>query len=68
MATVVDRVRTHRERLRAEGLRPIELWVPDTSSTRVREELAQEAAIVNAADNLDDVLGFFEGATAGWDE
>ena len=25
-----DKVRTHRERLRAQGLRPIQIWVPDT--------------------------------------
>ncbi|MCL1799817.1 MAG: antitoxin MazE family protein [Promicromonosporaceae bacterium] len=68
MADIAERVRSHRERLRGGGLRPIELWVPDTSSAQVRSQLAREAAIVSASDTHDDVLGFFEGATAGWDE
>ena len=27
-----DKVRAHRERLRAQGLRPIQIWVPDVRS------------------------------------
>ncbi len=27
-----DKVRAHRRRLRAQGLRPIQIWVPDTRS------------------------------------
>jgi hypothetical protein len=34
-----DKVRAHRERLRKQGLRPIQIWVPDTRS----EEFAREA-------------------------
>ena len=29
---VVERVRDHRARLRAQGLRPIQIWVPDVRS------------------------------------
>lgn len=28
-----DRVRTYRERMRARGFRPIQIWVPDTRTT-----------------------------------
>jgi hypothetical protein len=27
-----DKIRAHRERLRRQGLRPIEIWVPDVRS------------------------------------
>jgi hypothetical protein len=27
-----EKVRAHRERLRAKGLKPIQIWVPDVSS------------------------------------
>jgi Protein of unknown function (DUF3018) len=27
-----DKVRLHRERLRAQGLRPVQIWVPDVRS------------------------------------
>ncbi|MGI8625042.1 MAG: antitoxin MazE-like protein, partial [Geodermatophilaceae bacterium] len=29
MASTRDRVREHRERLRQQGLRPVQIWVPD---------------------------------------
>ncbi|PYO45229.1 MAG: hypothetical protein DMD33_00165, partial [Gemmatimonadetes bacterium] len=29
-----QKVRAHRERLRAQGLRPIQIWVPDTRSPK----------------------------------
>ena len=32
MADTRDRVRAHRERLRAKGLRPLQIWVPDVAS------------------------------------
>jgi Zn-dependent M28 family amino/carboxypeptidase len=38
------KVRTHREKLRAQGLRPIQIWVPDVRSP----EFAAEAAINEA--------------------
>lgn len=28
--SIADRVRKHREALRAAGLRPVQIWVPDT--------------------------------------
>ena len=33
------RVSEHRARLREQGLKPVQIWVPDTSSPRIREEL-----------------------------
>jgi hypothetical protein len=32
-----ERVRKHRESLRARGLRPIQIWVPDTRKPGFRE-------------------------------
>ena len=31
-----DKVRAHRERLRRQGLRPIQIWVPDVRSRAFR--------------------------------
>ena len=42
MAKVRERVREHRERLRAEGLRPVQHWVPDLRDPRVREVIQAE--------------------------
>ena len=46
-----DKVRQHRERLRAQGLRPVQLWVPDTRSEAFRAEARREAeAVASSAD------------------
>ena len=40
-----DKVRAHRERLRKQGLRPIQIWVPDVHSPAfVREARRQSRA------------------------
>ena len=40
-----DKVRAHRERLRAQGLRPVQIWVPDVRSP----EFATEARVQSRA-------------------
>jgi len=50
-----DKVRQHRERLRAQGLRPVQLWVPDTRSEAFRAEARREAQAIasSAAEPID---------------
>jgi hypothetical protein len=57
------KVREHRERLRAQGLRPIQIWVPDVRSPTFRLE-AQSAAIAASTHAEDDQA--FIGAVADW--
>jgi hypothetical protein len=43
------RVRAHRERLRAQGLRPIQIWVPDVASPQfVSAAHAQSIAVADS--------------------
>jgi hypothetical protein len=44
-ATTKVRVQEHRERLRAQGLRPVQIWVPDVRS----KEFARQAHIQSLA-------------------
>jgi hypothetical protein len=44
-----DKVRQHRERLRAQGLRPVQLWVPDTRSDAFRAEAQRQARSIAAS-------------------
>ncbi|WP_416137077.1 antitoxin MazE family protein [Halomonas sp. HK25] len=44
------RVQRHRAALRAAGLRPIQIWVPDTRQPGFAEEARRQCAIVAAAD------------------
>jgi hypothetical protein len=41
-----EKVRKHRERLRANGLRPIQIWVPDTRSSRFKTEAHRQSLAV----------------------
>jgi len=41
-----EKVRAHRERLRQQGLRPIQIWVPDVRSAAFRAEAHRQSASV----------------------
>ena len=41
-----EKVRTYRERMRARGLRPIQIWVPDTRTAVFRAEAHRQSAAV----------------------
>ena len=40
------KVQAHRDRLRAQGLRPIQIWVPDTRSPRFAAQASQQSRLV----------------------
>jgi len=59
------KVQKHRERLRAQGLRPIQIWVPDVRSPAFRSEAhRQSAAIAASARAMDDQA--FIDAVSDW--
>jgi hypothetical protein len=41
-----DKGRAHRKRLRARGLRPIQIWVPDTRSATFKLEAHRQSLLV----------------------
>lgn len=41
-----DKVRAHRERLRRQGLRPIQIWVPDVRSPAFAAEAHRQSLAV----------------------
>jgi len=54
---VSQRVRKRREALRAAGLRPVQIWVPDARAPGFAAECRRQAACVAAADRADAALG-----------
>ena len=42
-----EKVRAYRERLRLQGLRPIQIWVPDLRSPSFRAEAHRQALAVS---------------------
>jgi hypothetical protein len=48
--TVAIRVRKHRDALRAAGMKPIQIWVPDIKAKGFAEEIRRQAIVVAKAD------------------
>ncbi len=51
--TVNKRVQKHRDALRQAGLRPIQLWVPDTRRPDFEQECRRQSRLVAKADLAD---------------
>jgi hypothetical protein len=56
MATGAERVRKHREKMKAAGLKPVTIWVPDVNSAEYREALARDIAAINASADEKQIL------------
>jgi len=56
------RVQKHRASLRASGLRPIQIWVPDTRRPGFAEEVQRQCHVVAASDAGDHELDSFMDA------
>jgi hypothetical protein len=60
---ITDRVSKHRAGLRAAGLRPVQLWVPDTRSPYFAAECQRQSKLVAQADRADkDLMDFLDAA------
>jgi Protein of unknown function (DUF3018) len=60
---VTERVQKRRLALRAAGLRPLQIWVPDTRRPGFAEECRRQAQVVAQADTADaDMLDFLDAA------
>lgn len=64
---VRERVRAHRARLRAAGLRPIQIWVPDVRSETFAAEAHRQSAAVAASSHAEEDQAFID-AIAWHDE
>jgi hypothetical protein len=61
------KVREHRERLRAQGLRPIQIWVPDVRTSSFRAEAHRQSAAVAASAHAAEDQAFID-AVSDWDD
>lgn len=68
MAHVNSRVQKHRNTLRMAGLRPVQIWVPDTRRPNFAEECRRQSRLVAQADKSDtDMQHFMDEALADLD-
>lgn len=56
--SIRDRVRSHRDRLRAQGLRPVQIWLPDVRSPAFAAEAHRQALAVAESPQAADDEGF----------
>jgi Protein of unknown function (DUF3018) len=68
--TGAERVRRRRDKLRAAGLRPVQIWVPDTRATGFAEECARQARLIRDSEGggTDEDAWLETSDTTGWTE
>jgi len=64
--TESNKFKRYRQRLKARGLRQIQLWVPDTSKAGFERKLEKQLRTVEAGADDAEALDFIEQA-ADWD-
>ena len=62
------RMADYRQRQRAAGLRPVQIWVPDTRSPDFVDECRRQARAVAASDPAGDEIMRFVAAVYEWPE
>jgi hypothetical protein len=61
------KVQEHRDRLRAQGLRPIQIWVPDVQAPSFRSEAHRQSLAVAASAHAAEDQAFID-AVSDWDD
>lgn len=61
---VRNRVADYRARLRRQGLRPVQIWVPDVRQPGFAEEARRQAALAAASSFESDDQGFVDAISS----
>jgi len=62
-SSTARRVQKRRDALRAAGLRPVQIWVPDTRRAGFNEECRRQARLAAVSDSADrDLDAFLDAA------
>lgn len=56
MASGAERVRKHREKMKAAGLKPVTIWVPDVNTPEYQAKIARAIAVINASESEKQIL------------
>ena len=70
--TSAERVRRRRDKMRAAGLRPVQIWVPDTRAPGFAAECRRQCALIAKAEQTGEArteVEFWERVSAdAWDD
>jgi hypothetical protein len=65
-------VQRRREKLRAAGLRPVQIWVPDTRAAGFAKECARQAQLIRESETparrVEDEAWYEASDRSGWTE
>jgi hypothetical protein len=62
--SVNRRVRDHRRRLRAQGLRPVQIWVPDVRSPEFTRAAHRQSAAVATSEHASEDQAFIDALSS----
>ncbi|SAL03491.1 Antitoxin MazE [Caballeronia calidae] len=67
--TISERVSKRRAALRKAGLRPIQIWVPDTSAPGFAEECRRQSLMLRDDPHEQEIMDFLDAAAdrEGWE-
>lgn len=68
MGSTRDRVREYRLRLRRQGLRPVQIWVPDVRAPEFVAEAHRQSAAIAASEQEQEDQAFVDAVSWNWDE
>ena len=67
-SAIAKRVQRHRDKLRAMGLKPVQMWVYDTSRPGFAEEMRQQSLAVSRHPEEQKIIEWLDDVrdTTGW--
>ena len=57
------RIQRYRDTMRARGMRPLQIWVPDTRTDAFRREASRQCLAANAGDDREDSVAWLESVS-----
>ena len=63
-----EKMQRYRDRLKDAGLRPVQIWVPDTRSKNFAAEVRRQSLLVSTSPGEYEVMDFIDAVadTDGW--
>jgi len=58
-----EKARAYRERMRAKGMRPVQLWIPDTRTPEFAERAREEMLAIAASEQEADDQAFIDAVS-----
>jgi hypothetical protein len=62
------KVQAYRDRMRAQGMKLIQIWVPDVNSPHFAAEARRQSALIAASPHEKEDQAFVDAISVGWDE